>query len=334
MPNTKLRDTDFLYMTSMLRAREIKMLSPEKINRMLDADSYEDAVKLAEECGYRDMSGMNAFEVDSALSEHRTALFRELAAKDYARPVVDLFRMKYDYHNVKVLVKSMGANVDATHILSESGRIDTSKLTEAFISGERDDLPAAVREAIHDGVSVLSRTKDPQLSDISIDQVYFNELSSLSQELGSAFIAGYIRLLTDIANLKTFVRSQRTQRSADFMRASLLPGGNAGVVSILNVPAAGEGLSDVFQAPELGSAVDLAPAALTGGAQTQFERACDNASMLYLIQKRYIAFGPVPVLTYLTKLEWEITTLRMILTGKLAGIAPEIIKERLRDGYV
>ena len=43
--------------------------------------------------------------------------------------------------NVKVLVKSMGANVDATHILSESGRIDIPKLTEAFISG--DAQPAA-----------------------------------------------------------------------------------------------------------------------------------------------------------------------------------------------
>lgn len=66
-------------MTSMLRAREVKMLSSEKINRMLDADSYEDAAKLVEECGYRDMSGMNAFEVDRALSEHRSAVFRELA---------------------------------------------------------------------------------------------------------------------------------------------------------------------------------------------------------------------------------------------------------------
>ncbi|NMA24782.1 MAG: V-type ATPase subunit [Clostridiales bacterium] len=334
MPNAKLRDTDFLYMTSMLRAREVKMLSSEKINRMLDADSYEDAAKLVEECGYRDMSGMNAFEVDRALSEHRSAVFRELAVKDYARPVVDLFRMKYDYHNVKVLVKSMGANVDATHILSESGRIDSSKLTEAFISGYRADLPPAIRTAIHDGVSVLSRTKDPQLSDISVDQVYFSELSSLSKELGSAFIAGYVRLLTDIANLRIFIRSQRTNRSADFLRISLLPGGNAGVTEILNTPATGESLFGVFQAPELESAVSLAPAALAGGAQTQFERACDNAPMLYLIRKRYIAFGPIPVLTYLTKLEWEITTLRMILTGKLAGIAPEIIKERLRDGYV
>jgi V/A-type H+-transporting ATPase subunit C len=310
------------------------MLSPERLNRMLDADSFEDAAKLAEECAYSDMSGMNTFEVDAALSAHRTALFGELAAFGYARPVVDLFRMKYDYHNVKVLVKSMGANVDATHILSESGRVDAKKLTEAFISGERGDLPPDMRSAIHEGVSVLSRTKNPQLSDIVIDQAYFSELSSLSTALGREFIAGYVRLLTDSANLRTFVRSQRTRRGADFLRAALLPGGNAGVQAVLSLPPSGEGLSGVFKAPELEKAVALAPSALAGGTQTQFERACDEAPMRYLTQNRYTAFGPTVVLTYLTKLEWEITTLRMILTGKLAGVAPEIIRERLRESYV
>ena len=334
MPKMKLRDTDFLYMTSMLRAREAKMLSPERMNRMLDAESFEDAAKMAEECSYHDMSDMDVFHVDRALSSHRAAVFRELAADEHARPIVDFFRMKYDYHNVKVLVKSMGANTDATHILSDSGRIDATKLTEAFISGDRGDLPAAVRTAIHDGVSMLSRTKNPQLSDVAIDIAYFGELSSLSKALGSEFIAGYIRLLTDSANLRTFVRSHRTRRSADFLRASLIPGGNAGVPAILNLPASGEGLSGVFKAPGLETAVSLAPAALAGGPQTQFERACDGAYVLYLMQKRFVAFGPTVVLTYLAKLEWEITTLRMILTGKLSGIAPEIIRERLRDGYV
>lgn len=334
MPKTKLRDTDFLYLTSMLRSREAKMLTPERLNRMLEADSFEDAAKLAEESAYRDMSALNAFEVDAALSAHRSAMFAELAAFGYARPVIDLFRMKYDYHNVKVLVKSMGANVDATHILSESGRIDVKRLTEAFISRERGELPPFVRSAIHDGVSVLSRTKNPQLSDIAIDQAYFAELSSLSNALGSDFITGYVRLMTDSANLRTFVRSQRTRRSTDFLQAALLPGGNAGVQAVFNLPATGEGLMAVFKAPELEKAVGLAPAALTGGTQTEFERACDEASTRYLTQNRYTAFGPTVVLTYLTKLEWEITALRMILTGKLAGVAPDIIRERLRDCYV
>jgi V/A-type H+-transporting ATPase subunit C len=260
-------------------------------------------------------------------------VFRELEADVRTRYIVDLFRMKFDYHNVKVLVKSMGSNTDATHIRSESGRIDIEKLTEAFISGERRDLPAAIQAAIHSGVSVLSRTKDPQLSDITIDKIYFDELSTHSKELGNDFIAGYVRLLTDSANLRTFIRSQRTRRSADFLRAALIPGGNADLQAVLNLPGSGEGLSDVFKATELERAVSLAPAALTGS-QTQFERACDNAPMLYLTQKRYVAFGPTVVLTYLTRLEWEITTIRMILTGKLAGIAPEIIRERLRDCYV
>ena len=39
------------------------------------------------------------------------------------------------------------------------------------------------------------------------------------------------------------------------------------------------------------------------------------------------------MITYLAELEGEITTIRMILTGRLAGIEPQVIKERLRDLY-
>ena len=42
-------------------------------------------------------------------------------------------------------------------------------------------------------------------------------------------------------------------------------------------------------------------------------------------------YGKPPV--YVTTLESEITAVRMILTGRLAGIAPETIQERLRDLY-
>ena len=44
-------------------------------------------------------------------------------------------------------------------------------------------------------------------------------------------------------------------------------------------------------------------------------------------------FGEEAVLAYLAAVETEITAVRMILTGKLAGIAPQTIRERLRDLY-
>jgi V/A-type H+-transporting ATPase subunit C len=334
LSKAKLRDTDFLYLTALLRAREAKMLSADRITRMLDAEHFTDAAKMAEECAYPDMSGMNVFQVEAALSAHRADIFRELAAHEAARPIVDLFRMKYDYHNVKVLVKSMRANVDAARILSDCGRIDPGVLTEAFISGERGDLPHAIRDAIHDSVSVLSRTGNPQLSDIAADKAYFGELSALTRTLGDEFISGYIRVLTDSANLRTFVRTHRTQLGQDFLSAALIPGGNADIRAIQHLSASGDGLAEVFKAAELELAVRLAGDALQGGSQTPYERACDNAGMLYLGKKRYVAFGPTVVLTYLVELEWEITALRMILSGKLVGIAPDIIRERLREGYV
>ena len=44
-----------------------------------------------------------------------------------------------------------------------------------------------------------------------------------------------------------------------------------------------------------------------------------------------IPFGAEPVAEYLALLEGEITAARMILTGRLAGIDAEVIRERLRD---
>ena len=66
---------------------------------------------------------------------------------------------------------------------------------------------------------------------------------------------------------------------------------------------------------------------------TAFERACDNAVNSYLRSAKLVSYGPEAVVAYLAAVEGEITAVRMILTGKLAGVAPETIRERLRDLY-
>ena len=53
----------------------------------------------------------------------------------------------------------------------------------------------------------------------------------------------------------------------------------------------------------------------------------------YLKGAKLISYGPEAVIAYLAAVEGEITAVRMILTGRLAGIAPQVIRERLRDLY-
>ena len=77
----------------------------------------------------------------------------------------------------------------------------------------------------------------------------------------------------------------------------------------------------------------LALSRVSGGTQTAFELACDNAVTNYLRQAKLKGFGAEPVIAYMAALEAEITAARMILTGRLSGIAPAVIRERLRETY-
>ena len=308
------------------------MIKNENIDRLLDAPGFDDAAKLLIDCGYPDMSGLNMNQIETELQKRRREIFAEISAYDYALDLLDLFRLKYDYHNVKVLIKSAGANIDASYLLSDSGRIDVNELSEAFVTGQRGNLPSPVAEAMGEASGVLSRTGNPQLSDTEIDKAYFLELSTIAQKLRNDFIAGYVRLLIDSANLRIVVRCARAGRDADFLRTALIPGG--AVDAELLVSSYDDDPLERFSSDMLEQAIALGAEVIDGGAQTQFERSCDDAVLRYLTDTAYVSFGPEPVIAYLAKLEWEFSVVRMILTGKLTGISSDVIRERLRECHV
>ena len=327
-----IKETDFLFLTSWLRAREVGMLGEEKINRMLEAPGFDDAAKLLLDCGYPDMSDMSMSDIDSILETRRCDIFREVANFDYALDVLDLFRLKFDYHNVKVLVKAMGAKTDAGYLLSDCGRVDVKELSEAFVSGDRRDLPPPIASAMEEASGILARTSNPQLSDIEIDKTYYSEMSALAEKLEEDFITAYVRLLIDSANLRIIIRSSRTGRSSDFLKETLISGGSVSVDEI--VSSYDEKAEPPFVDGALVQAVKLGEEAMKGGAQTEFELACDNAVISEVTNTQYISFGAAPVVAFLAKMEWEITAVRMILTGKYNGISSDIIRERLRECHV
>lgn len=54
------------------------MLSAERMERMIDAPTNEEAAKILEECGYGDLSGLSAKDAGAALEAHIAALFDEV----------------------------------------------------------------------------------------------------------------------------------------------------------------------------------------------------------------------------------------------------------------
>ncbi len=327
----KIKDTDYLMLSSMLRAREAGMLSRDRMDRMLAAPSFAESAKLLVDCGYEDMSAADATGIDAALSRRRAAVFEELAGMVPQREAVDIFRLKYDYHNLKVLVKSAAAGVDGGRLLSGCGRVPPEALSAAVSDGNLGDLPADMAAAYSEAASVLNRTGNPQLADFGLDAAYFAEALAMAGRSGSAFLKGYVQLLIDSANLRTVVRTVRMGKDRDFMATALVEGGSADASRLAQAAVSGDGLTAMFHATPLAAAAALGAEAMKGGALTDFELACDNAASAYLSAAKMKPFGIEAVVEYISLLELEITAARMILTGRLAGIEPEVIRERLRD---
>lgn len=105
MSNKKCVREKYLYLSAMLRAREAKMLTRDKAERMIDAPSFDEAAKMLTDCGYKDMSGFTAKQVEETLAEHRAEIFAELARLSPNAEPVEVFRMRYDYHNAKIVIK-------------------------------------------------------------------------------------------------------------------------------------------------------------------------------------------------------------------------------------
>ena len=95
------KDTDYLFISAYLRAKEPQLLTAEKAGRMLGS-SVQEAARILESCGYADVLAVG---LDKALNDRRAAVFSEVEALAPKDGVVALFRMRYDYHNAKTIVK-------------------------------------------------------------------------------------------------------------------------------------------------------------------------------------------------------------------------------------
>ncbi len=322
----------YLCLSAMLRAREPKLLNADRAGRMLEAASFEEAAKLLTDCGYEDMSQMSAGEIESALAQRRSEIFAEIERLCPEREVVDVFKLKYDYHNAKAILKAEAMDLDPRRLLSASGRVPPDKLLAAYREERPGELPPALAGAMAEAKSVLARTSNPQLADLVLDRAYFEEFRAAAQAVDSAFLAGYAAILIDSTNLKSAVRTLRMGKEADFLYSVLIPGGHVDVDRLVS-SGDREGLSALYAHTALEKAAALGAEALEGGPMTAFELACDNAVTAYLSSAKLISYGSEAVAAYLAAVEGEITAVRMILTGRLAGVAPGAIRERLRDLY-
>ncbi|QUO38162.1 V-type ATPase subunit [Dysosmobacter sp. Marseille-Q4140] len=331
----KIKDTDYLVISARVKAMETGLLTRERMEQILEAKTDEEAAKILQECGYPELDAADPEAMDAALSAAREATLSDVMDGAPEPRYIELFKLKYDYHNVKALLKAEAMGTSADRMLMDMGRVSAAVLKEAVRSGELDSLPPMLASAVAEAREILDTTRDPQLSDIALDRWTYADMAALAEEVNSDFLRGYVAVQIDAANLRALVRTVRMGKSPEFLRGVLMEGGEVATDAILTLSAnRGSGMNEVYGPTRFAAAAEAGAEALRGGPLTEFEKLCDDAVGDYLAGAQYVPFGEAPLVGYLAARETEYTNLRILLMGRGAGLPADVIRSRLRASYV
>jgi len=331
---TKFRDEDYMHASARVKVIEKSLLGEDAVRKMAEAHSMDEAWKIANDAGIG--IGMPSADYEKALSasvEGAYATVKELLrGKD---GVLELFRMKYDAHNLKTLVKASKAGA-RPELLSPLGNVPAEKLAEELDARAfGKELPQELADAALSAVENLAKNGDPQAVDLAIDRAWLTVVTKRASGYQNKFINDWARTQVDLANIRALVRVKRMGRDGALLREAAAPGGTFAPGELAD--ALEHDWDDIFafirRAP---CSKYIEPAFEDIKASrplSRFEKLCDNASIAVLKRARYVPFGIEPVLAWLLAKENEAQAARIVFACKAAGIAPADIIERSRDSY-
>ena len=322
---------DYLYICARIKALERNLLTRERLRAFAVAKTDEEALKVLQDAGWQIQSLTDAEGAIAARREETLTLLYRYAPD---RRVIDLFRLKYDYHNAKVCVKAAAQGLEAPELYSGAGTVPPRELETAL----RDKQPGSVPQELYDAAvaaeDLLARTRDPQQSDMLLDGAQARRMLALAQESGSKFLKTYVQIYIDGCNLRIAVRAARAGKDGTFARRAFIEGGTV-APDRLRQELTPELIHKLFGRGPLSDAADAAAEALGGSESLALlDKCCDDALMEHLKSTRLMPFNEAQVAAYLLAVENELTAVRMLLAGRKAQLPEERLLERLRESYV
>jgi len=331
----KIKETDYLFSTARVRSVEKNMLNRERVQKMVDAKTVEDALRVLDDIGYG-FGSTNASRYEELLTDEHKKVYDFITSIAPELEHFNMFLYPYDYHNLKVLMKSEYLGTEYNDALVDTGSIDLKVLKYAIKERDFSQLTEDMGEALGEIIDTFPRIKDPQFIDIVLDKYCYREMLKAAEDTKSDFIIDYVKLLIDSINIKTYVRLRKMKKSWDFFNKVYLAGGNIpGQIFIKNFDESYDKFAEhlsIYDFKEI--FLEGTEALQLTGKFTTLEKLLDNRIVEHIKKAKYIPYGIEPLAGYLLAKDNEIKIARIILAGKIAGISPELIRERLRETYV
>lgn len=327
-----VRDTEYAYAVGRIRALEKSLIDRNHIERMIDAETAGEAFDILRDSVYGQWISdvKNPFEYEAAIGSVLRDTYRILESILPEPEVFKPFLIRHDFHNAKVLIKSMFLDTDADALLTDAGSIPVDVLKKAVGEKNYKEIPDYMAKAVSEAIEAFNTTHSPQRIDVILDRAMFSAMSDMAQSTGYEFIVRLVELQIDLYNIKTLIRlRKRKDRHKYDAKVFIEKGKLPPDVFAQLMDRQDEDLANFLKKEGYGR---LVPAQDFGW--PEFEKNEDDTVMRFIKDKKRVNLGIEPVIGYLLARENEAKVVRIIMVGKINGVKPENIKARIRELYV
>ena len=334
----------YAYAMGRVRAVERKMLGQNQFDRMIESGSAEDAFRVLREAEYGGAAQESSFSArgyESLLDAENEKLAAFITEVSPEPRLLNIFLMRYDYHNLKVLLKTEFSGAAGEPALSRSGVMAPDKLAGIVRERALYSLPAPMAAGVRDAIDAYSLSAsagapDPQTLDVRLDRAMYAHMLEEARALGCPFIERLIGIYIDLANIGAFLRMRDMGKDVGALRGALIPGGEVSFGSFERYLRDGvDGFITAMQHTPYSALCEHGVRNYqTTGRLTAFELDADNYVNSFIKKVKLFPVGIEIIAAYFVARQAEFKNIRIVMVGKINGIAQDVIKERLRECYV
>ncbi len=316
---------------------ETRLLDRQWIERLL-AEDAAGALKVLSDSAYQEaVSDVERPEdLERGLERALAETLATVSAMSPDPELIDLFRLRWDFRNLRSLIKAqlLGIEFEEIGLTDGIGTLEVDVLAKAVQDEDMTVLPPALVDATRSASDAFRDHGELKEVDRALDVALWAHQLSVATEHGDDFLIGYIRTEIDLLNTKTFIRMKTAELDRRDLTRALVPGGT--LEPSYFEALIGEPVDAFARSLEYGRYGTLAPVFRdwTPESTHTLELACDNIILDYVGKAKTVAYGIEPLLAFVLMRQTELKLVRAAVVAKLDGLGREEVEGRLRSVHV
>ena len=329
-------NSSYPFASARVKAMEPRLITKEKLNRLIEAKDYDAAMRQLAEFGYGQSAGSGAgCSYEELIRKELTETDVLLEALSPSDVFTRIMRAERDYFNLKVLIKLLMQNRPLDSFALLPGNIPVETLRRAISENNYYDLPDAMKEALQYIDRQFTVAADASIIGIALDRAYAKEVNALLQKMKNPLVSTYFTAFFDISNIIALLRVRAAGLPKESYERVITHGGGIDKRTLLDAFELPD--ESVLAAVARGRYYDvLAPAFedyVKTGSLYMMEKARDDYLLSLLKEQRHDMFGIGPLMGYYIAKQREAAAVRLVMTAKLGGVDMDVAVRRLKELY-